>query len=501
MSNFRLSRRGGLDRFGRRLVQLGFLFLFLFPLFPLIYQRLTFQSMPEFASWLLPWDPLLALGTLLNGQFSALIIGAPLFLLALSLLLGRTFCGWICPLGTVIDLVRPVAFWQTKRRLKRLSKDGKRNNRLRYLLLGAVLAGSLISIKLLGLLDPLVIFSRAATAGVVNLLGSQQAAVRGGLSYFSLLFLAILVLELWRPRFWCRHLCPQGALLSLASRFSLLNRRVSSACSGCGLCKRACPMNAIPPDAHNTDYSDCTFCLECEAACPEGGISFGFGGLALAGWRPLFEANPVRKEDRRQGEYTLQPSAALGGGVSRRQFLSGMAVVAAGVAFAPLLHLEGRAASLRPPGALPEKEFLEICIACQECVRICPTHGLQGAFLQSGLNGLGTPVLVPRLGGCSIGMSCDHLCRQVCPVDAIQPVDRQDVKIGLAHVNRSLCLAWDQGLKCLVCVEACLFHAAIAHQGRVTVDPLKCVGCGFCESGCPVPGSAIRVFPRDSSAV
>ena len=501
MANAHLQSSGRFDRLARRMVQWVFLFLFLFPLLPLIYRRLTFQSVPDYASWLLPWDPLLALGTLLNGQISALVIGAPLFLLAFSLVLGRSFCGWVCPLGTVTDLVWSLAFWRAKRRPKPGRKDGRRNNQLRYLLLAAALGGSLLSIKLLGLIDPLVIFSRAATAGVTNLLGSQQAAARGGLTYFSLLFIAILALELWQPRFWCRHLCPQGAMLSLVTRFSLLNRRVSSACSSCDLCKRACPMNAIPQDVHNTDYSDCTFCLECEPVCPEKGTSFGFGGLALAKWRSSAQPTPSGKFDRRQGEYVALPSAVPGEGLSRRQFLLGTATIAAGLAVMPLISLEGRSAPLRPPGALPEAEFLNVCIACQECVRVCPTHGLQGAFLQTGLSGIGMPVLVPRLGGCSFGVSCNHLCKQVCPVDAILPVSRQEVKIGTAQVNRSLCLAWDQGVKCLVCVEACQYHAAIPYQGKVTVDPNKCVGCGFCESGCPVPGSAIHVFPNHSSPV
>ena len=373
--------------------------------------------------------------------------------------------------------------------------NGRRNSRLRYLILVAALGGALISIKLLGLVDPLVIFSRAATAGIANLLGSRQAFERGGLTYFSLLFIAILVLEVWQPRFWCRHLCPQGALLSLVSRFSLFNRRVSAACSNCGMCRQACPMDAIPQDEHDTDYSDCTLCLECESACPVKGISFGFGGLSLAVWKPSAKFAPSSLASRRQGEYVASPSILPGQGISRRQFLQGVGALAAGLAVMPLTRIEKRPQSLRPPGALPEADFLNVCIACQECIRVCPTHALQAAFLQTGLSGMGMPVLVPRLGGCSLGMSCSQLCQQVCPVDAIKPVNQPELKIGTAHVDHSACLAWDQGAKCLVCVEACQYHAAIPYQGRVTIDVDKCVGCGFCESGCPVPGSAIHVFP------
>jgi polyferredoxin len=501
MAKTRKPSRGRIDRWARRMVQWGFLCLFLLPLLPLIYKRLSFQPGSDYTSWLLPWDPLLALGNLLNGNISALILGAPLLLLALSLLLGRSFCGWVCPLGTVMDLVHPLAFWHRKRASRQSQADDRRNSRIRYLLLAAALGGALLSIKLLGLVDPLVIFNRAATAGVVDLLGSRQAFERGGLTYFSILFIVILILEFWQPRFWCRHLCPQGALLSLVSRFSLLNRRVSATCSKCGLCRAVCPMNAIPNDEHDTDYSDCTLCLECEAACPVKGTSFGFGGLAMAVWRPAKQAASSSKADQRQGEYVASSSVLPAQGLSRRQFLEEMGAVAAGLAILPLTRLENHTIPLRPPGALPEDEFMKVCIACQECIRICPTHGLQAAFLQTGLSGIGLPVLVPRLGGCSLGVSCNQLCEQVCPVDAIQPVDQADLKIGTACIDHSLCLAWDQGAKCLVCVEACQYQAAVPYQGRVTVDPNKCVGCGFCESGCPVPGSAIHVSPRQGSTV
>jgi polyferredoxin len=502
MAKNRQKTSGHFDWLARRMAQWGFICLFLFPFLPLVYKRLTFQPNSDYSSWLLPWDPLLSLGNLLNRNFSVLMIGAPLFLLALSLVLGRSFCGWVCPLGTLMDLVQPLAFWHRKKKSKKNLTAGTRNSRLRYLILALTLGGALLSIKVLGLLDPLVIFSRTAAAGVVNLLGSQQAFERGGLTYFSLLFIAILLLEAWQPRFWCRHVCPEGALLSLISRFSLLNRRVSPACSNCGLCKSACPMDAIPQDEHNTDYSDCTLCLECEAACPVKGTSFGFGGLALAVWKPSMLITPSGKINHRQGEYIASASAIPGQVVlSRRQLLQGMGAVAAGLTVAPLIQLERRPAPLRPPGALPETKFLEICIACQECIRICPTHGLQAAFLQTGLSRIGMPMLVPRLGGCSLGVSCNQLCEQVCPVKALLPVSQKDLKLGTARVTHALCLAWDQGVKCLVCVEACQYKAATAYQGRVIIDPDKCVGCGFCESGCPVPGSAIHVFPTNASAV
>jgi hypothetical protein len=131
-----VSHTGGrADRIARKLVQLGFLGLFLYPLAPVIFRRITFQAAPIFLSWLLPWDPLLFLGHLLHRDWAGLVIGAPLLLIALTLIFGRAFCGWVCPIGTVLDLVRPLAFWQgtTRRsmtrspRIARMNTEGKQS--------------------------------------------------------------------------------------------------------------------------------------------------------------------------------------------------------------------------------------------------------------------------------------------------------------------------------------------------------------------------------------
>ena len=273
----------------RRAVQIGFLLLFLYPLFLVIYQRITFRAAPNFASWLLPWDPLLLAGHLARRDWTGLVIGAPLLLIALTLILGRFFCGWVCPVGTVLDLVRPLAFWQKRRKPSRATRlfPANANSHLRYYLLIAVALAGLFSLQALGLLDPLVIFQRddrRRSSATFSRCDSRHCAAF--FSIISLLFVAIVALELWQPRFWCRNLCPLGALISLFSRFSLLNRQVSSACSFCGDCRRACVMNAIPrKEPHDTDYSDCTFCLECESACPNTGISFAFGTLAGKRWQ------------------------------------------------------------------------------------------------------------------------------------------------------------------------------------------------------------------------
>jgi len=498
-----------IDKIGRKLVQVGFLGLFLYPLALVVYRRLTYRQVPLLTGLLLPWDPLLFLARLPRVGREALIVGAPLLLMALTAVGGRFFCGWVCPLGTVLDLVRPLSPQRLRRRTRRapgrlaqrlILPNG--NSYLKYVLALAALLTSLLSLKLVGLLDPLVVFQRAATA-----FASDYFALRNpGFDLYlaaSLLFIGIVALELWRPRFWCRHLCPQGALLGWLARCTLLNRRVSQACNYCGQCREACPMNAIPKEPHNTDYRECHFCLNCEAACPQRAISFGFGPLAWAQWKPkrLRVGSQAKAGERKgrafAGEYVRAErprlERLLGVEVSRRGLLGGVVVSLGSLALWPALRLAPAKGLVRPPGALPEEEFLATCILCQECVRVCPTRGLKPAFLEGGLRALGTPHVVAREGGCQLNRSCDNLCARACPVGAIQIIPREKMRIGLARVDRRSCLAWDQGVRCLVCVEACPTQAATPHQGRVTVDSSKCSGCGICERACPVPGSAIHV--------
>ncbi len=531
-----------IDKIARKLVQLGFLGLFLYPFVPVVYRRLTNNPAPVVLSWLLPWDPLLLLASLPRLGQTALVLGAPLLLLALTLVGGRFFCGWVCPLGTVFDLVRPLSPWRPRGRARRpQSRLGRvltlpnGNSYLKYYLAVAALALSLVSLKLVGLFDPLVLFNRVATVAISNAFALRSRGLDPYLGA-SFLFLGLIALELWRPRFWCRHLCPQGALLGWLSRRTLLNRRVSDACNHCGLCRAACAMNAIPHEPHDTNYQECVFCLACEAACPERAISFCFGPLAWAQWRakpperwPLQQLRYRRALQWVQNAAGEEPSKKPAAGVSaappgwpvypgtyeraecsraerilglkvgRRGLAGGLLAGAGALALGPAARLLPGKKLLRPPGALPEKEFLAECIVCQECIRVCPAHSLRPALLEGGVGALGTPYLVPREGGCLMQETCGHLCAAACPVGAIQPIPKDKMRIGLAQVDRRACLAWDQAARCLVCVEACPAEAAVAHQGRVVVDASKCTGCGICEQVCPVEGSAIHVTTENEA--
>jgi MauM/NapG family ferredoxin protein len=155
---------------------------------------------------------------------------------------------------------------------------------------------------------------------------------------------------------------------------------------------------------------------------------------------------------------------------------------------------------IRPPGAFPEADFLTRCVRCGECMKACATNTLQPVWLKAGLEGIFSPVIVPRLAACAV--NC-NVCGQVCPTGAIRNLsilEKKYAKVGTAWIARQNCLVWEQDRKCLVCDEVCPYNAISFQpvQGLRNAAPVvienKCSGCGWCENKCPVQGgSAIRV--------
>jgi MauM/NapG family ferredoxin protein len=299
------------------------------------------------------------------------------------------------------------------------------------------------------------------------------------------LFAGVLGLNALAHRFWCRHLCPLGALLGLLSRVSLLRPLVRSNCSRCGHCVTACQLGAIDiHQGHGVVSSECIVCLDCLVACPEDGMGFALHRRLAPG-------------------HTYDPT--------RRQ---AVAALAAGAAGAALLRTGPHARQphpqlIRPPGAQDEVAFLSRCLRCGQCMKVCPTSGLQPVALEAGLEGVWTPRLVPRLGYCDYGCVA---CGQACPSGAIPPLDlerKRGTVIGMAVVDRNRCWPWAYGIPCIVCEEMCPAPEKAIRLEAVTVTDARgesvvvqrpyvldelCIGCGICEYRCPVEGqAAVRV--------
>lgn len=438
-------------------------------------------------------DPLVAVTTALStGHLyhvaaTGLLLGAGV--LVLTILLGRAFCGWVCPFGTM----HHVAHWFGFSRRPKARIEGNRYRRwyaLKVVVLFALLAGALLGVLQIGLLDPIALLSRSMADAVLpvidaglrglGLSGIHPSAtpVYAGAWFVGLLFLALLGLNVLIPRFFCRALCPLGALLGLTSRFALFRiHRDEASCTGCGRCAQGCE-GAAEPDG-KVRLAECMVCMNCVEDCPEGSIR----------WRFL------------PPERTAAPAPALR---ARRAVLAG----AGGLFLFASLRGSGAAVAatarrgvLRPPAALPEEEFLARCIKCDACLTVCPTNVLHPAAFEAGFEGLWTPVMDFRTGYCDVECA---LCGRVCPTGAIERVTTEErrarpVVIGTASYDRGRCLPWAMDTPCVVCEEVCPVSpkAISTRDGLPRVDPALCVGCGICEHECPVRGpAAIRVGAR-----
>jgi len=484
-------------------------------------------KLPLPVSIALQFDPLAALmsllasGTLYKGMLWALVILIP------TIFIGRFFCGWICPLGSLNH-------WLSEVKSERRSYRGKgkiESNRYRpyqrikyyvlFFCLGAALLGSVQA----GLLDPLPLLARSlgtavlptihsAAAGMVAwggqtgipplawaaqfiydliapvLLTYRQAHFHGLLT-IGLLFAVILLLNRVFTRFWCRAVCPLGAMLGVFSRYAIFGLKKSeAACDHCNLCLEACQGADNPDIGSRWRQAECHLCLNCQAACPHGSLSFKF-----------FPD---------QNETQTNPAGTPRVDVSRRKVL---ASVAGGLALVPMFRagdafqINRSELLIRPPGSRPENEFIGRCIRCGQCMRVCPNNALHPTLLESGAEGIWTPYLVARIGYCE--PTCT-LCGQVCPTGAIRELTlRQKVgdkdtppdRIGTAFVDRNRCLPWAMATPCIVCEEWCPTSPKSVYLEEVTavdrrgnqikvkrpyIDPAVCTGCGACEFACPV---------------
>lgn len=477
----------------RRGYQAFFLLLFLYLV--LVAQGAWLGGHP--VHWFLAIDPLVALSTALASHTLAphLLWSVPLVLL--TLVFGRFFCGWICPMGVLHHLISQL----TKRRktLDNIALNAPRPmQRVKYYILAAMLGMAALGSTQVGLLDPIASTWRGLSTTFLPAASNAVGGAYQGERHFqfgtliAVVFFGALALNLVWPRFYCRVLCPLGALLGLLAKFSLfrISRRGDS-CTSCKACVADCPGAADPMGTCRT--AECFVCLNCIDACKQLSIEYRF--------LPLADAHTTQVDLPRRRWVT----AALAGVVAVP-----LARASDGVGPRPAPE------RIRPPGAVGEDEFLERCIKCGACMKVCPTNGLQPALHESGIEGLWTPVLVPRIGHCE--QSC-VLCSQVCPTAAIlplemkqrfgEPPDTAPVRIGTAQIDRGRCLPWASDTECIVCEEVCptspkaIFFkeeevkrrdGTTAVLKRPHVDLEHCIGCGVCEARCPVfDRAAVRV--------
>lgn len=520
----------------RRGVQAGCLSLFCYLLFQTGF-RGSFASaearvrLPLPVEGFLLADPFVGAMTLLSTHTVYRGLLWSVGILALTLVFGRVFCGWICPFGTLHHLtgwIFPSRYGKGAKRIE-ANRTHARRQRAKYYLMYAFLAASAAGSVIGGLFDPICVAVRAIGLAVIPaaqyvagvFTAAATASGARGVQFASdhaqdflaasvwqtkqfyfhqtwligALLVAVLFMNRFIPRFWCRVLCPLGAFLGVFARFALFGMEKDHAkCTDCNLCLVHCQGADSPQGGVKWRQDECHMCLNCESACPEDVIKFRF--------------LPNRR------------SATVTPDTGRR---TAIATAAAGAALVPATRVADVIDAnydhrvIRPPGSVEEREFLERCIRCAECMKVCPNNALHPAFFEAGVEGVWTPVLIPRIGYCE--HSC-VLCGQVCPTGAIQKITEEQkmgigqkpISIGTAFYDVGRCLPWSMSVPCIVCEEFCPTspkaiwveevevpkREAVAQEDgkepamvhlkvqRPHVDPSLCIGCGACEKVCPV---------------
>jgi polyferredoxin len=523
-------------KWARRASQVAFFALFMYFLFQTGF-RGSFAAradapvrLPLPVEGFLLADPFVAAMTVLSTHTVYRGLLWSVGLLAVTMVFGRVFCGWICPFGTIHHFFGWLLPSKQGRGASRVEANRTHTyQRAKYYLLYGFLVAGVAGSALGGLFDPICVAVRSIGLGVIpgvqylshRAFGAAedvhsrtvqsvadrsqdwlaQTVWQSKQFYFHqtwfivFLFVAVLFANRFIPRFWCRILCPLGAFLGVFSRFALFGMTKDHAkCTDCNLCLVHCQGADSPQGGVKWRQDECHMCMNCENACPEDVIKFAF--------------LPNRR------------STVVAPDTERR---TALVAVGAGAMFLPAarigdaLDVNYHSKVIRPPGSVEERGFLERCIRCSECMKVCPNNALHPAFFEAGIEGLWTPILIARIGYCEF--SC-VLCGQVCPTGAIQKISEKEkmgqgqppIKIGTAFYDQGRCLPWAMQTPCIVCEEFCPtspkaiwveeVDATVreskaaadgappayrtVHLQRPHVDPSLCVGCGACEKVCPV---------------
>jgi polyferredoxin len=463
-------------------------------------------------NWLLQLDPLVAVGTMLSTYSLYRGLLWALVTVVLTIILGRFFCSWVCPFGTIHHFVGYLANKGKSLSAKIALNQYHPAQSIKYYLLvflltaaagnltaylfrivpdkpvlfilvaiaslagigllavlkvvpnpkkAAIILLSLVGIWLglglilpadrivvaslqSGLLDPIPLVHRSVNFTLLPLAESLSNSQRyyEGSWLIGTIFLVAVLLNIRVPRFYCRFICPLGALFGVLSGFAVWRiGRTGGECSQCQLCDTDCEGACQPAD--KIRISECILCMNCLESCQHGQVSY-------------------RTAPSEAGEIALPD-------LSRRGFL--VSFVSGAVAI-PIIRVGGlvgpnwQPAVIRPPGALAESDFLNRCLKCGQCMRICPTNVIHPAGLQSGLEGLWSPVLNFRIGTSGCQLNC-VACSHICPSAAIRPISLDEklgrnkyaelgpIRLGTAFVDRGRCLPWAMDIPCIVCQENC----------------------------------------------
>ncbi len=293
----------------RRISQGVFLILFFYLFLETVYHPVNKAG--RGVDLFFQFDPLVLLSSWLASHQLVAALLLSLITLALTLLAGRWFCGWICPFGTFHNLFTS---WRAAKAKSKIESGAyTRWQKSKYYILVSLLVACILGLNLTGWLDPFSFFYRSLAAvifpmlndAIVWLFGSIYQADPGighfkvttvsepvydvlrryflattqphfyGTFLIGLLFFAVLFLNLYRARFWCRYICPLGGLLGVVGKNPLVQiKQDPETCNNCRACVTDCQGGANPDVAGGWKPSECFYCWNCHSACPHHAITF-----------------------------------------------------------------------------------------------------------------------------------------------------------------------------------------------------------------------------------
>lgn len=406
-------------------------------------------------------------------------------LLLITLLFGRLYCSFLCPIGFLQDIAVFVG-----KKLKIPQKPVRKLLLFKTLLLIIILVFIFIKLPLYAYIDHFSNMISFINHGLNPFLSSIITPFNNTLydSYgftfpeypfifhfsfiYSILFLFILfAFSVFYPRSFCNTICPSGIIYSFISRISFLNIKRQDACRLCRQCDKQCPIKCI--DNGIVDKGQCIMCFDCLGKCP-------FDSLKLS-----FSSNKFNNEEKEIIE-------------KKRRLIKagGLVLFTLGTSFSGRKMKKGffevrDMPYVFPPGGGDLNTFAMKCTNCALCMSVCPMKVIRPIRFENGGMHRSLPGLDFQRSYCSY--DC-NVCLSICPMNALKyhPLsEKQVISMGKAEIDTDLCIPYKHNLDCGACAEHCPTLAInMKHLGGgvfgPVMEPEYCIGCGICQYACPL---------------
>jgi len=450
----------------------------------------------------------------------ALNVGIIVFLVLLTLVLGRIYCSVICPLGVFQDIIA----WIGKRGKKLPYSFSPAKLWLRYSILVLFIAAIIFGVSAaVALLDPYGAYGRMANnlfLPIVQWVNNHLANLAERVDSYSFYstdlwmkslptfiiaattFVVVAVLAWRNGRTYCNTICPVGTFLGFLSKFSLFQLRIDDQkCNKCKVCDKNCKAACIDSKESKIDNSRCVWCMNCIEKCNTNAIVYKFGYPKFAISKSDKEqSSPGKADESRKG--FLIATLLLATSALKSQIIPKATDIKLDGGLADILDKKSpnRLTPLTPAGSVSVRNMKRHCTACQLCVTVCPNNVLRPS---TSLDTFMQPQMSYERGYCR--PECIK-CSEVCPTGSINEITKEEkssTQIGHAVWVRERCVPLVDQQECDNCERHCPTKAitmilSVAEDEKSlkipAVNEELCIGCGACEYLCPArPLSAIYV--------